>query len=273
MNEAAFAGQVDATNTGIVPTLNLLGASDDWIIVSRLIDFPVALVAPDASGIRSIDDLKGKNVGVPFGGGSHPYLLQRLDEHNLSDGTGPDEVELVNLKPTDQALALARGDVDVVATWEPQTAIALGAVPSSVIDRDIHVGFLSVRKSYAEKHPQEVIRLLMAYFEANLFVARHRDLTDRWFIKASGFDPDLLARIETIENNLKVDSLEQIKMEVTPEDIARTQRVADVMYQHDLLTRKVDVRSRVDMTYLRKAREELFQMGPKTDSVKVGEYE
>ena len=160
MNEAARSGQVDATNTGVVPTVNLLAVDDDWVIVARLIYFNVSLVVPEGSIIKRIEDLHGKSVGVPFGGGSHPYMLQRLGEHGMNTGKGKDKVKLVNLKPPEQALALIRGEIDAVATWEPQTAIALDKTKGRIIDEDIHVGFLTVRKSLAEKYPQKVVSLI-----------------------------------------------------------------------------------------------------------------
>jgi len=250
MNEAALAGAVQATNTGIVPTINLLAASDDWVIVSRLITFPVAIVVPEASDIDRIETLRGKRVGVPFGGGSHPYILQRLEEHGLSAGSGPDEVELVNLRPPEQVAAYRSGDVDAVATWEPQTAIARAQKPSRILDRDYHVGFLSVHRDLVEHCSDELADLLRAYRAAMLYVAQNRNRTDQWFLKVSQFDPDLLKRIEVVEENLNASELSDVRLVVTTEEANKTQEVADIMYKHGLTPQPVSISERLDMSFL-----------------------
>jgi|TARA_Y100000589_G_scaffold110926_2_gene105457 sulfonate transport system substrate-binding protein len=260
MNEAAIAGEVDATNTGIVPTINLLSSDQNWIVVGRLIDFPVAIVVPQESDINSISDLRGKKVGVPFGGGSHPYIIQRLQENNLEIGSGNDAVELINLTPPDQPIAYKRGDIDAVATWEPQTAISLSQKPSKIIDRDRHIGFLSVSKKYAQNNPQQVVNILKAYLLANWYVTENRKITDEWFASVSGFKDDLISRIEVIEPNLNAKKFTDISMMVSDADIKTTQTVADIMYQHKLTARHVNFKSHVDMHYLEQALKDLPQL-------------
>lgn len=256
MNEAAVSGRVDATNTGIVPTINLLAAKKDWIVICRLIDFPVSVVVPKDSGIESIKDLSGKTVGVPFGGGSHPYILQRLAENGLEVGEGIEKVNLVNLKPPEQPIAFQNGSVDAVATWEPQTALSVN-FDGKIIDRDTHVGFLAIPKSFAEKYPDEVVQLLKAYLAANFFVSQNRELADRWFMDISNFKPELLKKIEVIEPNLNAKSFGEIDIIVDAQDIQRTQQIADVMFENELTIRRVNFVDHVDMSYLKRALEDL----------------
>nr|VFK38149.1 MAG: ABC-type nitrate/sulfonate/bicarbonate transport system, substrate-binding protein [Candidatus Kentron sp. SD]VFK42895.1 MAG: ABC-type nitrate/sulfonate/bicarbonate transport system, substrate-binding protein [Candidatus Kentron sp. SD]VFK78677.1 MAG: ABC-type nitrate/sulfonate/bicarbonate transport system, substrate-binding protein [Candidatus Kentron sp. SD] len=269
MNEAARSGQVDATNTGIVPTTNLLAVDDDWVVVARLIYFNVSLVVPQNSGIKNIADLSGKSVGVPFGGGSHPYILQRLGEDGIKVGDGKGEVSLVNLKPPEQALALARGEVDAVATWEPQTAISLDKAEGKVIDEDIHVGFITVRKSLAEKYPNKVVALLKAYIDANLFVAQNPNMVDAWFVKKSQFDPVLLSRIKVIEPNIGADAIKDVNILISDKDFARSQKVADIMFENNLTPKRVDIKGRTDMSYLERAIKDLSSEGTRKGEIVI----
>ena len=262
MNEAAVAGRVDVTNTGIVPTANLLAADDDWIIVSRLIYFRVSLLVPIDSQFQSLEDLKGRRVGVPFGGGSHPYMLQRMAENGIDEGTGPDQIQLVNLKPPEQAQALRQGSVDAIATWEPQTAISKSESDARVIDFDTHVGFVSVRRSYAEAHPQDVVELLKAYFLSAFFVAQNQDVAGDWFSEASGFSRALLSDIEEIEPNLEAASLFDVSLALSDDDLARSQAIADLMFGAGLLGREIDIESRYDPTFVELALEELRADSP-----------
>ena len=269
MNEAALSGSIDGTNTGLVPTIHLLAASDDWVIVCRLVDFPVSIVARNGSGVERIEDLKGKKLGVPTGGGSHPYVVQRLRDSKLPIGTGSESVELINLQPSEHIQAMKQGAVDAVGTWEPQTSKLVTGGVGRVIDEDRHVGFLTVSKKVAENYPQEVIALIESYAEANWYVAQHRKQTDTWFAARSGFTLADLASIKVIEPNLEARSIQEVKLELTDADLTKTQNVADEMLASGLIRRPLNIRSRANTTFSVKAMSELHETGSKAALIQL----
>lgn len=75
-----------------------------------------ALVARNGSGINGPNDLKGKNVGVPFVSTSHFHLLIALDKIWKID---PRSVNLLNMKPPQIVAAWQRGDIDAAYVWPP----------------------------------------------------------------------------------------------------------------------------------------------------------
>lgn len=268
MNEAALSGSIDATTTGTVPTINLLAANDDWVVVCRLIDFNVSMVARTGTGITNIASLRGHKIGVPFGGGSHPYVVQRLRENNLSIGTGPDAVELINVTPAEAATVMQQGSVDAVATWEPQTTIIESRGFGKAIEDVTLNGFLTVRKSLAEKHPEEVVALIKAIVEASFYVAQHRDQTDSWFAKRSNIDPELLKKIRVVEPNLKIQKISDVAVEIGPSQMKTTQQVADQMYDLKLIKRRVNLSQRMDISFLQKAEVELREKGTRASEIR-----
>lgn len=257
MIEAALTGNIDVTTTGIVPAINLLAASDDWVPVCRLIDFPVMMVARTGTDIKTIADLKGKKVGVPFGGGSHPYVLQRLQENNLKIGKGPDMVELLNVTPAEAVTVMQQGGVDAVATWEPQVTIIESKGFGKTIDDQRLTGFVTVRKSLVEKHPEQVVALIKCFIEANLYVATHREQTDEWFAQRSNFDRELLRKIRVDEPNLKAKRMEDVSVQITSADIELTQKVADQMFSAGLIKRSVKFAERANLLLVEKTIVEL----------------
>jgi ABC-type nitrate/sulfonate/bicarbonate transport system substrate-binding protein len=267
INEAALHGEVDCNNSGLVPTISLLSASPDWIVVGRLVDSPLSIVARNGSNINKVEDLKGKSVAVPFGGGTHPYVIQRLADAGLEIGEGKDKVKLVNLKPSEQAIAMQQGSVDAAGTWEPQTAIILSRNLGMVIDEHRHLGLITVRRSIARKQPEKIVRLLKAYIEANFYVARHRDETDRWFAEAAHFDQTLLQSIKVIEPNVKAAAIGDIKIELTPADLALAQRFADTMQKAELIPDSINFQERTDQSFLHTALKELETEGYQTGKV------
>jgi taurine transport system substrate-binding protein len=75
-----------------------------------------ALVVRNGSGIEKPEDLKGKNVGVPFVSTSHFHLLIALDKIWKID---PRNVNLLNMKPPQIVAAWQRGDIDAAYVWPP----------------------------------------------------------------------------------------------------------------------------------------------------------
>ncbi|MEV1131905.1 ABC transporter substrate-binding protein [Agromyces sp. NPDC049794] len=63
------------------------------------------------SGIKSVDDLKGKRIAVPQGGGSGAFLFPLFLERN---GLSEADVEVVNMAPTAMVPSLLEGNVDAM---------------------------------------------------------------------------------------------------------------------------------------------------------------
>ncbi|PLP58975.1 taurine ABC transporter substrate-binding protein [Mesorhizobium loti] len=75
-----------------------------------------ALAVRNGSGIEKPEDLKGKNVGVPFVSTSHFHLLVGLEQVWKVD---PHEVNILNMKPPQIIAAWQRGDIDAAYVWPP----------------------------------------------------------------------------------------------------------------------------------------------------------
>jgi NitT/TauT family transport system substrate-binding protein len=70
--------------------------------------------------IASIEDLKGKTVGLWLNTPSHFLLSYLLQQNGMSE----EDVRLVDLSAEDAAAAVAAGDVDAAVTWSPYLAKA-----------------------------------------------------------------------------------------------------------------------------------------------------
>jgi ABC-type nitrate/sulfonate/bicarbonate transport system substrate-binding protein len=257
INEAALQGEVNCTNSGLVPTISLLSRSDDWVVIGHLIDSPLSTVASNKSGISEFAALKGHTLAVPFGGGTHPYSLKRMKELALSAGEKPEQIHLVNLKPSEQPLALEQGRVEAIGTWEPQTTIVLEKKLGKVIDQEKHLGVITIKKSYAQAHPEEIVALLKAYFQANFYVAQHRRQCDQWYAQAAHLSPQTVAQIQVLEPNHKVKNLAEVNLDLDKEDLALSQTYVNVMHEAALIPKAFNFSERCDFSYLEKAKTEL----------------
>ncbi len=253
MNEAAINHNINCLNTGNVPATSLLAKSPDWLIIARLIRQPLSIVARNGSGIKKIEDLKGKTLGIPYGSGPHPYLLSLLKSHELWDGRPELPLKLINIAPSEQVMALQQKAVDAIATWEPQTSIAVLKKLGTVIDQDAAPGFIIIEKKFANDHPETIVRLLTAYLQAEYFVATHKELTDDWFAAGSHFSKELISKIKIIEPNLLQKDPHKIDLNLTEEDIDKCQQHANAMFAAGLIKQPVNIREHIDLSFLQKA--------------------
>lgn len=75
-----------------------------------------ALVARPGSGIRSVGDLSGKTVAVPFASTAHYALLAAIDREG---GVDLNEVDAIDLQPDKIAAAWKDGTIDAAYVWQP----------------------------------------------------------------------------------------------------------------------------------------------------------
>ena len=76
------------------------------------------LVARTGSGVKTVADLRGKTIAVPFVSTAHYQLIAALAEAGLTQA----DVRLLNMRPPEIAAAWERGDIDATFIWDPVLA-------------------------------------------------------------------------------------------------------------------------------------------------------
>ncbi|WDR06137.1 ABC transporter substrate-binding protein [Devosia rhodophyticola] len=128
--EAMASGSIDVGALGGVPTIRT--------VATNL--FPIRILAPvaDVSGtlnivstndIKTIADLKGKNVSVPWGTTAHLLLAQALEQNGLT----MDDVNLIQMESIDGQAAFVAGRLDAVIPIESSLEQVLAARKDSHI--------------------------------------------------------------------------------------------------------------------------------------------
>ena len=91
-------------------------------------DNPLAIVAREGSGIKSVQDLVGKRVGLAKEQTSDEYFKMVLARRGLKY----EQVNIENImSPPALGPALAEGKVDAVVSWEPFNTMAMSRAPQS----------------------------------------------------------------------------------------------------------------------------------------------
>ncbi len=168
-----------------------------------------ALVARKASGVTSIEGLKGKRVATPFASTSHYSLLAALDHAGLKDS----DLKLVDLQPADILAAWQRGDIDAAYVWLP------------VLDKLRTDGTQLVSSADVAKWGKATLDLGVV---SNALIKDHPEVVDAWRkAEAAGTatilnDPTAAATAVAAElNTTPDDAASQLKQGVflTPEEL------------------------------------------------------
>ncbi|GAA4531810.1 hypothetical protein GCM10023174_23800 [Chelativorans composti] len=118
-------------------------------------------------GIRKVEDLKGKRVGIPGPGGFGLYSVAKALEKG---GLTLDDIEAIYLPPPATAAAFANGGLDAGWSIEP-FALQLekeGLGRRLVEDHTFgtELGFLAFNNEYAKENEDVVVRFLAAFLKA-----------------------------------------------------------------------------------------------------------
>jgi len=117
MLRAIAADQIDFGGLGNPPTAIGVarGLPIKGTMVLNMLDYVEAMVVRTDKNIKSFADLAGKTIAAPFGSTTHYLLLQALAD----EGVDPADMKILDLRPSDIAIAWSRGDIDAAWFWEP----------------------------------------------------------------------------------------------------------------------------------------------------------
>ncbi|MFN0144987.1 MAG: ABC transporter substrate-binding protein [Dehalococcoidia bacterium] len=184
---ALASGQLDANSQTLNDTIGSVAGGADQVIV---------LVNDNSSGndqiivsseIKTIQDLKGKKVGLEEGVVDHYLLLLGLKAAGMS----PSDVEIVNLETGAAASAFAAGQLDAVAVFAPFTTQALkrqgsrtlfsskdypGAIPDHLV----------VSRKLADSRPADVQKLINAWYLTLDYIEKNPDEAIKIMAKRAG---------------------------------------------------------------------------------------
>jgi NitT/TauT family transport system substrate-binding protein len=174
--DAVLTGQADIGTVADIPIM-FAGMNDQHISVIATIfktEKDHGIVGRRDRGIENPVNLKGKRIGVTLSTSGHFALDAFLNRQRLSPG----DVEMRNYPPEELSHALARGDVDAVATWEPYLATMRGELGNNSITffgQDIYESLYSIAgmREYVTTHPETVKKLLRALTAGAQYCSEH----------------------------------------------------------------------------------------------------
>lgn len=228
--QAAFAGELDVFFSGDQPAINLIARGGKWKVVARLFEDGVGYLVPPSSSLKSIADLRGKNVASPFGSVAHRDAFREQEAVGLNPHTDVANKNLDVLEIRRRVEAGGGGNwegMDAAVVWEPIISrFQLEGLAQPLTSRS-YLGVIAVSEAFIERQPEAVVQLLVALMRSWDFFARDPDLVMQWYIEDTRLDytPESLVAAR-LDANFAASSLNDISLELTPAHINTLERAS-----------------------------------------------
>lgn len=240
--EALKVDAIDIGYLGDAPFIfaNSNGGTAKAIAVYKADPYPVAILVPQNSPIKSAKDLKGKSLAFNKGSISHLLTLKALEQQGLK----PEDVTFKFLPPADGKLAVANGSVDAWVVWDPYTAYAELKDHFRIVvnGRGLYSGYTflaATDKSLKAQSKRVAIQdFIYRLKESQAWAGQHGDEFGKAYAKITGLPEDVGIKAFKRRNA----SWEPIDNEV----IKVSQGTADFYTKYKLIDKKFDVTSSFD---------------------------
>jgi NitT/TauT family transport system substrate-binding protein len=241
------AGQIDGA----------LIAVGDIININR--NTPMKVVAMQDDGgadsivarpeINSIQDLKGKTVGVLIGTQYELMVAEMLKSANMT----MNDVTVVEVNPEDATEALKNDQVQAVYTWEPHLSKAVSNGNRIIYPTEkmrLFPDMIVFRKSVVDERPEDVRAFLKVWFKTVEYRIQHqgetRDIAAKYLgITPEEVQPDDNLRIYTLDDNKRLFDIQQANS-----IYAVTNTTSTYLISIGVLTQQVDQLELLDPSYL-----------------------
>ena len=245
--EAAQAGELDILTSGdqMITTAILENGLPFKLIGNSYTNKQYAFIASADSGIKTVDDLKGKRVGVTIGTNMYIGVLAFLEDNGYSI----DDVEIVNLSAADSYTAILGGDIDWTIATTKKTRDSLLNEEGGVLlgyngDYKFNECVFGVSDEFAAQYPDVVTTLVKLFYDVTEYANENPDVVKEDMKR--NYDSD----DETVENTL---SDTNYIVEFTPEILESIQKTLHYSYTTGINSREADVSEVIDFTYLEQA--------------------
>jgi len=188
LNELAMAQEIDVVLTADQPAAVLFSKDKGWVGFSRLMYNRTSTYVPVKSPIKTLKDLKGLTLGVPFGAAAERVTSEALNEVGLKPKT---DVNYINLGMQEHMPLVKKADkeavkfdqFDVLSGFDPIPAI----MEANGLVRTIHSGkvvaMALTNKEFIAKNKEFTKNFKKALVEAYAYYNKHEKEANTWFME------------------------------------------------------------------------------------------
>ncbi|MGL4107150.1 ABC transporter substrate-binding protein [Clostridium sp. LP20] len=244
--EAFAAGELDFGFVGDQPAVQGRANNIDLKAVASYSasESGNGLIATNESGIKSIEDLKGKKIGYTVGSVGHQLLFKYLEKAGISK----EEVELLNLSPADIYSSIISKKIDGAVTWEPYLGMVQKEGTAKLIAAGTgykyNVNVIVGKEEFLKNNPELSSRLLKVFNKAVKWSSDNREETLNLIEKRSGIKKEVMrAGFEKFDQSLILDKKKIDSISDTIEYLKKNNTIREEVKIEDL----------IDTSYLKEA--------------------
>ncbi|MDR3166291.1 MAG: aliphatic sulfonate ABC transporter substrate-binding protein [Synergistaceae bacterium] len=245
--EAITAKNADFGFLGDMPAYSAIANNAGVIVIGSIGVSSVmhGIAVRSDRNIDSLEDLKGKAIGVPFGSNAQPLVYLYLDKANLTEN----DVEIFNVAAADITAALVRGDIDAGVVWEPVLSVAIKEgnnvkLLATAEGIKLFADPIIARKEFIEAHPEETTKLLRALDRAGAWAHEHQQEAAELQNKATEVDMEAL---------LLTLAKKDLSAGINDEWLSSFEKGAHDAFKYGLLKKEINVRNYVNLEFLKAA--------------------
>ena len=167
-DSALFSNNLDGSISDIV-AVGLAQNSDFSYYITGTTEGSYGIVASIVSGITTVEELQGKDIGLS----THTVIEYVVDSILKEYGVSPKEVEKIAIPRIPSRLELvSEGQIDSIAVPDPflTAAAETGTLLKTSLDLDIHAGILAFTGEAIEAKSEQIKLLEEAYDKAVAYI-------------------------------------------------------------------------------------------------------
>lgn len=248
--DAIVSGQVDFTSpsgaSGIAAVADFKNPGKIKIYAFSGGDYIVpndSVVVKKDSNIKSLQDLKGKKIGILPGIQWRTLAKHMLSQVNL---VSDEDVTIVELAPSLQAQGLASGQVDALIAIEPMLTIVKGndigkeivhGMTNQYVANPFYGGGGIVNVDFAKNNPNTTAKML-AVFDRAIKEIQENPSTVNQYLKG-------YTALDSAENLISQAPILRFKMynNLTGDEIVAIQKYFDVFTTYKIVDGKIDAKN------------------------------
>ena len=187
--QAMIGGSLDVLSTGAVVS-NFPARGQGKVFLMNNIEYATAqLWVRDDAGIKTIADLKGKQISTTTGTTAHVFLDRALRSGKLDPAK---DVQIVNQRMTEAVTSFISGAVPAVALWVPFDSVIKQKLPgarrlvdaSAFFPQAAIMGGWAASNEYYDKNRAAIGKLIAGWAEANDQIVGKPDVAAEMLQKA-----------------------------------------------------------------------------------------
>lgn len=244
MKTALLSGDLDFTGTTWVTAIMAASKGEPVKVVATMTEKCSALVVGKDSGVKSVEDLKGKNIAYVPGTMHHILLLETLTKAGLNPN---EDVTLQKIDFFDMGQALASNSIDAFLSGEPYPSIAEIDGYGKVLQYpyfDDSIGYINAAMITTEKeineNPEKIQRLVDMHIQASKYYMENED---EWIDKAAEFGTERKYLEKSIENM-------ELSWYITEDTKDRVGKLAEKMKELNLIDEVPDIDAMFDTSFI-----------------------